>query len=185
MKCYGQAAHTHTGVGHEISACDKGTMTLTIHGRWPWANLCVLFLQIRIWKRIVGGKGNSKLFSISAHAEMAAVYEAKTDECEEGEALLQSDQCATTQSRRGTTASFPNHTFWRVLLGQACSATAVREALLWSREWVTTTHSPPWSAPTYWAAPKIILRNNSNTQNAKRGFKVFINSCAILNLRCI
>lgn len=114
MKCYGQAAHTHTGVGHEISARDKGTMTLTIHGRWPWANLCVLFLQIRIWKRIVGGKGNSKLSSISAHAEMAAVYEAKTDECEEGEALLQSDQCATTQSRRGTTASFPNHTFWRV-----------------------------------------------------------------------
>lgn len=148
MKCYGQAAHTHTGVGHEISARDKGTMTLTIHGRWPWANLCVLFLQIRIWKRIVGGKGNSKLSSISAHAEMAAVYEAKTDEREEGEALLQSDQCATTQSRRGTTASFPNHTFWRILLGQACSATAVREALLWSREWVTTTHSPPWSAPT-------------------------------------
>lgn len=79
----------------------------------------------------MGEKGNSKLSSISAHTEVAAVYETKVDE--EGEAFLQYDQCATTQSRRGTTASFPDHTFWS-LLGQACSATAVREALLGSRE---------------------------------------------------
>lgn len=88
----------------------------------------------------MGEKGNSKLSSNSAHTEVAAVYETKVDE--EGEALLQYDQCATTQSRRGTTASFPNDTFWRESPG-----TAVREALLGSREWVTTTHSPPQSAP--------------------------------------
>lgn len=74
-------------------------------------------------------KGNSKLSSISALSEVAAVYETKVNE-HKGETLLQYDQCATTQSRRGPTASFPNHTFWR----QSCSATAVREALLGSRE---------------------------------------------------
>lgn len=79
----------------------------------------------------MGEKGNSKLSSISALTEMAAVYGTKVDELEEGEALLQHDQCATTQSRRGTTASFPNHTSWRQ---SSCSATAVREALLGSRE---------------------------------------------------
>lgn len=31
--------HTHIGVGHEISACHKGTTTLTTQERWPWANL--------------------------------------------------------------------------------------------------------------------------------------------------
>lgn len=35
--------HTHIGVGREISACDKGTMTLTSQERWLWANLLCSF----------------------------------------------------------------------------------------------------------------------------------------------
>lgn len=51
----------------------------------------------------MGEKGNSKLSSISAHTEMAAVYETKVDELEEGVASIRS-MCYNTEQER-------NHSF--------------------------------------------------------------------------
>lgn len=58
---------------------------------------------------------------------MAAVYESKVDELEEGEALLPYDQCATTEQESNHSFLSKSHLLERVLLGQACEGSPAGE----------------------------------------------------------